>query len=109
MVSLVVTIAAVMLRLYLPAAMAAGMVPMALGLGESGGQTAPLGRAVLGGLLIGFIQDYNEGLSWHAPGSAWTNSIVFGILINLSKSAIFTHRQETAEIVSSETPLLNSD
>ena len=37
--------------------------------------------AVLGGLLIGFIQDYNEGLSWHAPGSAWTNSIVFGVLI----------------------------
>jgi branched-chain amino acid transport system permease protein len=37
--------------------------------------------AVLGGLLIGFIQDYNEGLSWHAPGSAWTNSIVFTILI----------------------------
>src|SRR5439155_2101726 len=37
--------------------------------------------AVLGGLLIGFIQDYNEGLSWHAPGSAWTNSIVFVILI----------------------------
>ena len=37
--------------------------------------------AVLGGLLIGFIQDYNEGLSWHAPGSAWTNTIVFGILI----------------------------
>jgi len=40
-----------------------------------------LAGAVLGGLLIGFIQDYNEGLSWHAPGSAWTNSIVFGILI----------------------------
>ena len=37
--------------------------------------------AVLGGLLIGFIQDYNEGLSWHAPGSSWTNSIVFSILI----------------------------
>jgi branched-chain amino acid transport system permease protein len=37
--------------------------------------------AVLGGLLIGFIQDYNEGLSWRAPGSAWTQSIVFGILI----------------------------
>ena len=37
--------------------------------------------AVLGGLLIGFIQDYNEGLSWHAPGSAWTNTLVFGILI----------------------------
>ncbi len=32
-------------------AMAAGMLPMSLGLGESGQQTAPLGRAVEGGLL----------------------------------------------------------
>jgi len=32
-------------------AMVAGMVPMALGLGEGGDQTAPLGRAVIGGLL----------------------------------------------------------
>jgi multidrug efflux pump subunit AcrB len=32
-------------------AMCAGMVPMALGLGEGGAQTAPLGRAVLGGLI----------------------------------------------------------
>ena len=32
------------------AAMIAGMVPMALGLGEGGEQTAPLGRAVIGGL-----------------------------------------------------------
>jgi multidrug efflux pump subunit AcrB len=31
-------------------AMIAGMLPMALGLGEGGGQTAPLGRAVVGGL-----------------------------------------------------------
>jgi multidrug efflux pump subunit AcrB len=31
-------------------AMMAGMVPLALGLGEGGEQTAPLGRAVLGGL-----------------------------------------------------------
>jgi multidrug efflux pump subunit AcrB len=31
-------------------AMLAGMVPMALGLGEGGEQTAPLGRAVIGGL-----------------------------------------------------------
>jgi multidrug efflux pump subunit AcrB len=31
-------------------AMMAGMLPMALGLGESGQQTAPLGRAVVGGL-----------------------------------------------------------
>ena len=34
------------------AAMIAGMMPMALGLGEGGAQTAPLGRAVIGGLLF---------------------------------------------------------
>jgi len=33
-------------------AMMAGMVPMALGLGEGGEQTAPLGMAVIGGLLF---------------------------------------------------------
>jgi multidrug efflux pump subunit AcrB len=32
-------------------AMIAGMVPMALGLGEGGDQIAPLGRAVIGGLV----------------------------------------------------------
>ncbi len=37
--------------------------------------------AVLGALLIGLIQAFNEGLSWHAPGSDWTQSIVFAILI----------------------------
>ena len=30
--------------------MIAGMIPMAIGLGEGGEQTAPLGRAVIGGL-----------------------------------------------------------
>ncbi len=37
--------------------------------------------AVLGALLIGFIQAFNEGLTWYTPGSDWTRSIVFGILI----------------------------
>jgi branched-chain amino acid transport system permease protein len=37
--------------------------------------------AVLGALCIGFIQAFNEGLSWFAPGSDWTQSIVFSILI----------------------------
>jgi predicted RND superfamily exporter protein len=32
-------------------AMVAGMVPMAMGVGEGGEQTAPLGRAVIGGLV----------------------------------------------------------
>jgi multidrug efflux pump subunit AcrB len=34
------------------AAMICGMLPMALGLSEGGSQTAPLGRAVIGGLLL---------------------------------------------------------
>jgi multidrug efflux pump subunit AcrB len=33
-------------------AMIAGMVPMALGIGEGADRTAPLGRAVIGGLLV---------------------------------------------------------
>ena len=37
--------------------------------------------AVFGAVLIGLIQAFNEGLSWHAPGSDWTQSIVFSILI----------------------------
>jgi branched-chain amino acid transport system permease protein len=37
--------------------------------------------AVVGAILIGLIQSFNEGLAWHAPGSDWTQSIVFSILI----------------------------
>jgi branched-chain amino acid transport system permease protein len=37
--------------------------------------------AVLGALLIGFIQAFNEGLVHYVPGSDWTQSIVFSILI----------------------------
>jgi multidrug efflux pump subunit AcrB len=33
-------------------AMIAGMVPMALGMSEGGDRTAPLGRAVIGGLMV---------------------------------------------------------
>jgi branched-chain amino acid transport system permease protein len=40
-----------------------------------------LAGATLGGLLIGFIQAYNEGLAIWSPGGDWTRSIVFGILI----------------------------
>jgi multidrug efflux pump subunit AcrB len=36
-------------------AMIIGMLPMALGLGEGGEQNAPLGRAVIGGLLFATI------------------------------------------------------
>jgi branched-chain amino acid transport system permease protein len=37
--------------------------------------------AVLGAAIIGYIQAFNEGLTWYTPGSDWTRSIVFGILI----------------------------
>jgi multidrug efflux pump subunit AcrB len=36
-------------------AMMAGMIPMALGIGEGAEQTAPLGRAVIGGLALATI------------------------------------------------------
>jgi multidrug efflux pump subunit AcrB len=37
------------------AAMIVGMLPMALGIGEGGEQNAPLGRAVIGGLLVATV------------------------------------------------------
>jgi branched-chain amino acid transport system permease protein len=37
--------------------------------------------AVLGGLVIGFVESFNNGLGWHAPGSDWSQSIIFAILI----------------------------
>ena len=36
-------------------AMIIGMVPMAMGLGEGGEQNAPLGRAVIGGLMFATV------------------------------------------------------
>jgi len=36
-------------------AMIIGMIPMALGLGQGGEQNAPLGRAVIGGLICATI------------------------------------------------------
>ena len=36
-------------------AMTIGMVPMAIGMGEGGEQNAPLGRAVIGGLMFATI------------------------------------------------------
>ncbi len=39
--------------------------------------------AVLGGLLIGLIQGLNDGLPLYAPGQAWSQSVVFAILIML--------------------------
>ena len=40
-----------------------------------------LSGAVLGAVVIGLIQAFNEGLTWATPGSDWTRSIIFGVLI----------------------------
>ena len=37
--------------------------------------------AWLGAMLIALIANFNEGLSWGSPGSDWTGTIVFSILI----------------------------
>jgi branched-chain amino acid transport system permease protein len=37
--------------------------------------------AVLGALCIGMIEQFNNGLEWHAPGTDWTTSLIFAILI----------------------------
>jgi multidrug efflux pump subunit AcrB len=59
-------------------AMIAGMVPMALGFGEGGAQTAPLGRAVIGGLLFAtaatlFILP--SVFTWLAPRKVTSSSL----------------------------------
>jgi Cu/Ag efflux pump CusA len=55
-------------------AMIAGMLPMALGLGEGGKQTAPLGIAVIGGLLFStFI-------------SLWFVPIVYDLVVGSKKT-----------------------
>jgi branched-chain amino acid transport system permease protein len=40
-----------------------------------------LAGATLGGILIGLIQAWNEGLTYWTAGGSWTRSIVFAILI----------------------------
>jgi branched-chain amino acid transport system permease protein len=42
-----------------------------------------LSGAVVGAVCIGLIEQFNEGLQLYSPGSDWTRSIVFGILIGI--------------------------
>jgi multidrug efflux pump subunit AcrB len=55
-------------------AMIAGMIPMSLGLGESGKQTAPLGIAVIGGLLFSIFM------------SLWLVPLVYDLVIGKKKA-----------------------
>ncbi len=66
-------------------AMIIGMVPMALGLGEGGEQNAPLGRAVIGGLLFATVATlffvptlFTLVHSFSEPAEATTHSLVDG-------------------------------
>lgn len=57
-------------------AMIAGMIPMALGLSEAGSQTAPLARAVIGGLLLGTFATLTlvpSAYAWLMSGVAGTS------------------------------------
>jgi multidrug efflux pump subunit AcrB len=62
------------------AAMVIGMLPMALALGEGGEQNAPLGRAVIGGLVVAtiatlfFVPVVFSLLHRHAPAPVKTPS-----------------------------------
>jgi multidrug efflux pump subunit AcrB len=55
-------------------AMIAGMVPLALGLGEGGEQTAPLGRAVIGGLAVATFATLFVLPSVFAVGLTWAGT-----------------------------------
>jgi branched-chain amino acid transport system permease protein len=37
--------------------------------------------AVLGAGLIGLMESFVNGLTWHSPGSDWTEAVIFAILI----------------------------
>ncbi len=59
-------------------AMIIGMLPMALGLGEGGEQNAPLGRAVIGGLLFATVATLFFGPRCSRPSMAAARSVPGG-------------------------------
>ena len=67
-------------------AMIIGMVPMALGLGEGGEQNAPLGRAVIGGLMFATVATlmfvpvvfsivHERAMTWNQRSKAKTGDV----------------------------------
>jgi multidrug efflux pump subunit AcrB len=65
-------------------AMIIGMIPMALGLGEGGEQNAPLGRAVIGGLILATV-----GTLFFVPT----------LFMMVRKSFVFPEQHSTPEVV----------
>jgi multidrug efflux pump subunit AcrB len=102
-------------------AMISGMVPMALALGEGGEQTAPLGRAVIGGLLAATpatlfvlpavfaamnwmrISSRSVSLHPHDPESRHFVSPVSTNIITPGQEAVFAGQHEPSESASGGT------
>ena len=72
-------------------AMIIGMIPMALGMGEGGEQNAPLGRAVIGGLIVATIAT----LTFFPPCSGFCT--VAAQHINRSCRPASIHHQRTTK------------
>ena len=68
-------------------AMLIGMLPMALGLGDGGEQNAPLGRAVIGGLLFGTVTTLVFVPTAFAAVHAWLRRRAGGALPALTHAA----------------------
>ena len=82
-------------------AMTAGMVPMALGLGEGGEQTAPLGRAVIGGLIAATIATLLVLPSIFALVQGWTSRRSASLDPDDPESRYFDHQVGTTPADSS--------
>ncbi|PTQ94884.1 multidrug efflux pump subunit AcrB [Mucilaginibacter yixingensis] len=88
-----ITAASIRLRpiLMTSLAMMAGMIPMASGLGEAGEQTAPLGRAVIGGLFFSTLAALfilPLVFAWMQEKTGYKSpSLLEGVKLNGDKSA----------------------
>lgn len=71
-------------------AMIIGMVPMALGMGEGGEQNAPLGRAVIGGLLVATV------------ATLFFVPVVYSLIRGRSDAAKPTTRRSETELAAAE-------
>jgi multidrug efflux pump subunit AcrB len=77
-------------------AMIAGMVPLSLGLGEGGEQTAPLGRAVIGGLLAATLTTLLVVPSIFAIVQGWAGRQSVSLDPDDSESPYYDHGGENS-------------
>jgi len=80
------------------AAMIAGMIPMALALGEGGEQTAPLGRAVIGGLAAATLATLLILPTVFAAIKRWSHPVAPSLDPDDPQSAYFDGPQTGAQV-----------